>query len=464
MDRKACELTFYGAAQTVTGSRHLLRTGGRTVLIDCGMFQGARELRDLNWQRFPVDPSSIDAVILTHAHLDHCGWLPRLVAEGYSGPVFCTRGTAAVARISLPDSGRLQEEEARYYNRKGLSRHATALPLYTERQAFEALKHLKSFRYYEFVDLPGGATFRFLPAGHILGSAFVELYFESGERILFSGDLGRRDRPILIDPATVDWAEYLVLESTYGDRNHPSEDPETVLERILSDALKHGRCVLVPSFAIGRTQEVLYHIRKLQDDGRVGRIPVFVDSPMATSATLLYLESPDDQDDEMRLQLSERENPLRPDRLEFVRDVNQSKAINAMQGPMVVISGSGMCNGGRITHHLLNRLPDPSTIVLFTGYQAEGTLGREILDGAPEVVIHKRPVTVRAQIEQLSSLSAHADQSEILQWLANFKEPPRATFLVHGEPQAQEILQARIEGEFGWKVHIPRHGETVPLL
>lgn len=463
MDRDACELTFWGAAQTVTGSRHLLRTGGRTILIDCGMFQGSRELRDLNWGRFPVDPASLDAVILTHAHLDHCGWLPRLVAEGYQGPVYCTRGTAAVARISLPDSGRLQEEEARYYNRNALSRHGTALPLYTERQAFEALKHLKSFRYYEFVDLPGGATFRFLPAGHILGSAFVEVYFESGERILFSGDLGRRDRPILIDPATVDWAEFLVLESTYGDRNHPNEAPETVLERILGAALAHGRCVVVPSFAIGRTQEVLYHIRKLQGDGRIGRIPVFVDSPMATSATLLYLGSPDDQDDEMRLQLSERENPLRPENLEFVRDVNQSKAINALRGPMVVISGSGMCNGGRITHHLLNRLPDPSTIVLFTGYQAEGTLGREILDGAPEVVIHKRPVPVRAQIEQLSSLSAHADQSEILEWLSNFKEPPRTTFLVHGEPQSQEILQSRIEAELGWKVHIPKHGETVPL-
>lgn len=463
MGTAECELKFCGAAETVTGSRHLLRLGHRTILVDCGMFQGPRELRDLNWQPFPVDPRTIDVVVLTHAHLDHCGWLPRLVAEGYAGPVYCTRGTAAVARISLPDSGRLQEEEARYYNRKNLSRHGTALPLYTERQAFEALKHLKSFRYYEFVDLPGGATFRFLPAGHILGSAFVELYLESGERILFSGDLGRRDRPILIDPATVDWAEYLVLESTYGDRNHSSEDPEAVLERLLSDALDNGRCVLIPSFAIGRTQEVLYHIRKLQADGRIGRIPVYVDSPMATSATLLYLESPDDQDEEMRLQLSERENPLRPDHLEFVRDVNQSKAINAMQGPMVVISGSGMCNGGRITHHLLNRLPDPSTIVLFTGYQAEGTLGREILEGAPEVTIHKRPVPVRAQIEQLSSLSAHADQTEILEWLSHFKEPPKTTFLVHGEPKPQEVLQGRIEAELGWRVHIPKHGEAVTL-
>lgn len=456
-------LSFHGAAETVTGSRHIIRHGKHTFLVDCGMFQGGRQLKDLNWQEFPVPPNEIDAILITHAHLDHLGYLPRLVAEGYRGPVYCTKGTSAIARISLPDSGRLQEEEARYYNRKGLSRHGVALPLYTERDAYESLKQLKSTRYFDFVELPGKATFRFLPAGHILGSGFVEFYAENGERILFSGDLGRYDRPIIKDPTVVEWAEYLVLESTYGDRLHAEEDPADVLERVLNDAMHNGRCVLVPSFAIGRTQELLYTIHELQEARRIGRIPVFVDSPMATSTTLVYYENDEDHDAEMKLELAENDNPLKPENMQFVRDTNQSKAINSMRGPMVVISGSGMCNGGRITHHLLNRLPDPDTVVLFTGYQAEGTLGRQIVDGDPEVFIHKKPVQVRAQIEKISSLSAHADQNEIMTWLKHFKAPPKTTFLVHGEPEPQAVLRERIETELGWKVAIPKMSESFDL-
>jgi metallo-beta-lactamase family protein len=454
---------FHGAAEIVTGSRHLLNLGGKNILVDCGLFQGRREHRELNWQPFPIDPSTIDAVIITHAHTDHIGWLPRLVQEGYKGPIYATPSTIGIARISLPDSGRLQEEDARYRNKKGFTRHQPALPLYTEADAYTCLKQFKSVRYYEFVDLPGGATYRFLPAGHILGSAFVEAYLENGERVLFSGDLGRYDQPIIVDPVEVEWAEYLVIESTYGDRLHSHEDPALIIEGVINDAMRDGSCVLVPSFAIGRTQELLYVIRQLQDQKRIGRIPVFVDSPMATEATLLYVEHTEDHDKEMKLLLDEKHDPLRPAVFQFVRDSNQSKAINSQSGPMVVIAGSGMCNGGRILHHLQHRLGDPNTIVLFTGYQAEGTLGRSILEGEPIVEVFGQGVQVRARVEQLTSLSAHADQAEIMTWLSKFKMPPKKTFIVHGEPQAQGILREKIEAELRWDVEIPKMGETFRL-
>jgi metallo-beta-lactamase family protein len=454
---------FHGAAETVTGSRHLLNLNGKLILIDCGLFQGHRELRELNWQPFPVDPASLDAVIVTHAHTDHIGWLPRLVSEGYKGPIYATPSTIGISRISLPDSGRLQEEEARFRNKKGLTRHAPALPLYTESDAYACLKQFKPARYYEFVDLPAGATYRFLPAGHILGSAFVELYMENGERILFSGDLGRYDQPIIVDPVDVEWAEYVVVESTYGDRMHPAEDPAAILERILNDAMRHGLCVLVPSFAIGRTQELLYVIRQLQDQGRAPRIPVYVDSPMASAATLLYVEHTEDHDKEMKMLLDEHHDPLRPALLQFVRDRNQSQAINSQSGPMVVIAGSGMCNGGRVVHHLLHRLGREDTILLFTGYQAEGTLGRKICDGEPVVEILGQEVQIEARVEKLSSLSAHADQGEIMRWLSHFKSAPRQTFIVHGEPQAQGILSEKIRSELEWDVVIPKQGQVFSL-
>ncbi len=454
---------FYGAAETVTGSRHLLNLGGKRVLVDCGLFQGSGELKNLNWQEFPVDPSEIDAVIITHAHTDHIGYLPKLVRDGYRGPIYATPSTAAVCRISLPDSGRLQEEDARYRNKKNLTHHAPALPLYTEGDAYACLKQFKPVHYWEFKDLPEGATFRFMPAGHILGSAFVELYFDNGERILMSGDLGRYNQPIIVDPVDVEYAEYLVVESTYGDRLHPKEDPAEIIEKIIIDAHHSGSCILVPSFAIGRTQELLYILRQLQDGGRIPRIPIYVDSPMATSTTLLYHDHTEDHDEDMKLKMTQDHDPLRPSNLQFVKDRAQSQAINSQSGPMLVISGSGMCSGGRITHHLLHRLADPNTIVLFTGYQAEGTLGRRIIDGEPVVRILKEEVAVNARVEKLSSLSAHADQGEIMHWLGKFKSPPRKTFVVHGEPQAQGILREKIETELGWDVVIPKHGEEFPL-
>ncbi len=456
-------IQFCGAAETVTGSRHLLSLNGKRVLVDCGLFQGSRELKERNWQPFPVAPQSLDAVAVTHAHTDHIGWLPRLVRDGYSGPIYATPATIGLARISLPDSGRLQEEDARHRNKRGDSRHQPALPLYTEKNAYACLKLFRPVPYMRLTELPGGASFRFLPAGHILGSAFAEVYFESGERIMMGGDLGRYDTPIILDPTPVDFAEYLVIESTYGDRLHAQEDPEEMLAGILSDAWRDGSAVLVPSFSIGRTQELLYHIKKLQDSGRAQRIPIFVDSPMATSATVLYLQQAEEHDEETKIAFAAHDNPIEPHGLTFVRDSEDSKALNTREGPMVVLSGSGMCEGGRILHHLKQRLHRPKTIVVFTGYQAAGSRGRRILEREPEVRIFGEIVPVRARIEKLNSLSAHADQAEMLRWLSNFKSAPKRSFIVHGEPPAQEALRAKIEEKLGWPCAIPKHLEAFDL-
>lgn len=456
-------IQFCGAARTVTGSRHLIRFENKTILVDCGLFQGPRDIRERNWQPFPIAPSEIDAVVLTHAHMDHIGYLPKLVREGYRGPIFATRATVGLSRISLPDSGRLQEEEARYRNRHGLTRHRPAEALYTEKDAYACLKQFEAVHYHQFHDLPGGATWRYLPAGHILGSAFAELYFPNGERVLMSGDLGRYDTPILKDPATCEFAEYLVIESTYGNRVHSDEDTEAKLADLIQDAYQRSAALLVPSFAIGRTQELLYYLKNLQRANRIPRMPIFVDSPMATSTTLIYAQEEAEHDKETRIAFDAHDDPMSPEGLEFVRDREASKALNVRKGPMIIISGSGMANGGRIVHHLAQRLDEPDTTVLFTGYQAEGTLGRQILEKEPEVFIMGRPVAVRARIEKLNSLSAHADQPEMMRWLGGFKTPPKRTFIVHGEPDAQDALRAKIEAELGWKVAIPNHLEEFEL-
>lgn len=458
----AQSISFFGAAETVTGSRHLLQLNGKKILVDCGIFQGSHDLKQRNWQPFPIPPSEIDAVVVTHAHLDHIGWLPRLVKEGYRGPIYSTKATLDLSRISLPDSGRLQEEDARYANKRGTS-HGVALPLYTEKEAFDCLKQFQAVHYHEFHPLPGGATWQFMPAGHIMGSAFAEIYFENGERILMSGDLGRYNTPIIKDPTVVEYAEYLTIESTYGDRIHSAEDPLLKLESVLNEVAASGGALLVPSFAIGRTQELLYYLSKLQHENRMPRIPIFIDSPMATSVTDVYFRSDDEHDKETTDLIKNCEHPLEPKLLTYVRDREQSKALNSQHGPMVIIAGSGMANGGRITYHLAHRLPNPSTVVLFTGYQAEGTLGRRLLEGAPEVRIHQADIMVRARIDRVNALSAHADQGEIMRWLEGFKAPPKKTFIVHGEPPAQAALQAQIKLKLGWETEIPHQGQTFEL-
>lgn len=460
--RMAQSIKFLGAAETVTGSRHLLTLNDKHVLVDCGLFQGTRELKDRNWQPFPIHPSEIDCIVLTHAHLDHVGYVPKLVRDGFRGAIYCTKATLGLSRISLPDSGRIQEEDARRANRHG-SKHQPALPLYTEDDAYNCLKQFRTLKYEQLQSLPGGAQFRFYPAGHILGSAFAEIFFDNGERILMGGDLGRYDTPIIKDPTTIESAEYLVLESTYGDRLHAHENVMERLEVILNDAMRTGGAILTPSFSIGRTQELMYYLHELQAAGRMPRIPVFIDSPMAVSATELYRHATEEFDDEMEKAVEMKQSPLEPEHVQFVRDQEMSKALNAQRGPLMIIAGSGMATGGRILHHFVHRLSDPTTIVLFTGFQAQGTLGRRLIEGASEVRIFGQEVEVKARVDKLNSLSAHADQGEILKWLHGFKTPPRETFIVHGEPPAQAALQAKITEELGWKTVIPKWCEEFDL-
>jgi metallo-beta-lactamase family protein len=452
-------ITFHGAAETVTGSRHLIEHNGKRILVDCGLFQGSSELSARNYQPFPVDPDTIDAIVLTHGHTDHIGYLPCLVKQGYRGPIYATAATIGICKISLPDSGRIQEEEARHRAKHGDDRPA----LYTEQDAYAALKLMKRWSYDEMHDLPGGMKVRYSPAGHIIGSAFAEFFFDNGERINMSGDLGRYNTPIIKDPTVCEYADYLTIESTYGDRLHPTEDTGAHLGDILREAYRNSSVVLVPSFAIGRTQELLYNIHQLQDAGNCPRVPIFIDSPMAVSTTDLYRAAYEEHDDEMKREHNIGHAPLEPENVTFVRDRELSKELNSRHGPMMIIAGSGMCNGGRILHHLMHRLDDPTTVVLFTGYQAQGTMGRRLLEGIDMVRMFGREINVQARVEKLNALSAHADQGEMMRWLGGFKAQPKKTFIVHGEPPAQAALQAKIKADLGWETIIPKWGESFEL-
>jgi metallo-beta-lactamase family protein len=456
-------LTFLGAAGTVTGSRFLLEHEGARVLIDCGMFQGTRELRDRNWAPSPIDLKRLDAIIITHAHIDHAGGLPRLVREGYRGPVFCTGGTRDLLGLLLPDSARIQEEEARFANKEGYSKHAPALPLYSEEDALHALDLLETFGYGRTRAVAPGLRLTFHDAGHILGSASCELELEgTGQRIVFSGDVGRYGAPILEDPARLAEATTLILESTYGDRSHGAEDPAAGLAAAVDQAVRRKGMLVIPAFAVGRTQELLYRLGLLERDGRIPTLPVFVDSPMACDATPIYLAHAHEHDMEFRGLLAAGKTPLATARTRFVTSVQESKSLNAIPGPGIIISASGMATGGRILHHLKHRLPRPESTVLFVGYQARGTRGRRLLDGEEQVKIHGQFVPVRAHIAQLSGFSAHADQGELLRWLDGFRQPPRQTLLVHGEPPALEALRSRL-AQRGWPVAVPGHLEPVTI-
>ncbi|WP_207480114.1 MBL fold metallo-hydrolase RNA specificity domain-containing protein [Arenibaculum pallidiluteum] len=437
------DLTSLGGAGTVTGSKHLLDSGGHRLLVDCGLFQGLKNLRERNWGPFPIDPGHIDAVVLTHAHLDHSGYLPKLVREGYRGRIYASRATRDLAGIILRDSGHLQEKDAEYANRKGFSKHHPALPLYGVREAELALERFSPVEMHAETDLPGGARLKLRPAGHILGAASAEIRWQ-GTTLVFSGDLGRYGDEVMLDPEPVAEADYVIIESTYGDRVHGDRDAAEAIGSAVERTVARGGTVVIPTFAVGRAQSLLHTLWKLRQAGRLRRVPIYVDSPMAISAGEL-------------LRVHRDEHRLPPavcaavsETASYVREAAQSKALSASPVPKVILSASGMATDGRVLHHLKAFAPDPKNMILFSGFQAEGTRGRDMLRGAREVKIHGQWIPIRAEIADLPMLSAHADSDELVRWLSGFRRPPRRVFVVHGEPSASEALQARIVRELGW--------------
>jgi metallo-beta-lactamase family protein len=456
-------LTFLGAAGgTVTGSKHLLEYGAARLLLDCGLFQGLKELRARNWAPPPLDPESLGAVLLSHAHVDHSGYLPRLVKDGFGGPIYCTEGTAALLEIMLPDAAHLQEEEAAFANRHRTSRHDPALPLFTARDAERVLRQVRRIRFDASFGPVPGVEARFTPAGHILGAAVVHCAL-GGRRVVFSGDLGRYGVPIMVDPAPVAEADVLLLESTYGDRIHGDADPAAELERSVHRAVAQRGWLLIPAFAVGRAQQVLYDLRRLEEAGRIPSLPVYLDSPMAIQATVAYASHPLEHDVEMAAVEAAGGRPFAPRRLLLARTVEESKRLDSVDGPGIIVAGSGMATGGRILHHFKRLLPDPRTTVLFVGYQAAETRGRLLQDGAKHVKMLGVVVPVRAEVRATDAYSAHADRGEILRWLRGFERPPDMTYVVHGEAPAATALRDAIATELGWKAAVAEDGQRVGL-
>lgn len=456
-------LSFWGAAGTVTGSKYLIESDRARVLIDCGLFQGLKELRLRNWEEPPFNAAAVNAVIITHAHIDHTGYLPRFVRHGFRGPVYCSRGTADLMRILLPDSARLQEEDADYRNRHKITKHLPALPLYTEEDARQALSLLQIVRNNgEPVQIAKGITAEFHIAGHILGSSQVLVRTENSS-ILFSGDLGKYDQPIIPDPGAPPAADYVVVESTYGDRLHDVEHPKAALERIIKNAAEHGSAVLIPAFAVGRAQEILYFIRELEDEKRIPILPVCLDSPMAAAATRAYAARTEEQDEDYALALKKNPTPLRTHSMLACSTRDESKRVNKMEGARVIVAASGMMNGGRILHHALRLLPDENATVVFVGYQAAGTLGRRVADGEKQVKVLGQWVAVRCKTEKVGGFSAHADWKEVIRWLEGMPSPPKRVFITHGEPEAAQAMAARIRERFGWEIEVPAYGQKFEI-
>ncbi|GIL06433.1 MAG: MBL fold hydrolase [Betaproteobacteria bacterium] len=450
------QLTFLGATGTVTGSKYLVRAAGRTVLVDCGLFQGLKQLRLRNWAQLPVDAASIDAVVLTHAHLDHSGYLPLLVRNGFRGKVYGTRATRDLCGVLLPDSARLQEEEAEHANRHGYSKHQPALPLYTVGDAARALERLEPIDFDARIEVAPGIAATLMPAGHMLGAALVQLEAD-GRSVLFSGDLGRNDDPIMRPPRPAPRADYVVVESTYGDRRRSRADPQRALADVLSRTFARGGIVVVPSFAVGRAQALLYLIHLAKQAGAIPDVPVYLDSPMAVDATEIYCAH-------------RAEHRLTPDQCgkmcdtaRIVRSPEESRWLDSRRMPMVIIAGSGMAAGGRVVHHIKALGPDARNTILFTGYQAAGTRGAAMVGGASSVKIHGAYVTLHAEIALLDMLSAHADRDEILDWLGGLEQPPRRVFVTHGEPVAADALRLAIQERFGWPCDVPDYRDSVTL-
>ena len=459
------KLTFHGAAGTVTGSKYLVETDRRKILVDCGVFQGMRELRLLNWSAPPVDPKVLDNIVLTHAHIDHIGYLPRLVSQGYDRPVFATPPTVDLAGISLLDSAELQEEDAAWRNKKKLTRHEKALPLFTVDDARRAMQLLRPVPFDVWVDIGDGLRFRFRRVGHILGAASVEVDVRgNGERklVFFSGDIGRYGNPLTIDPAEPPEMDYLVCESTYGGRLHQPEDPRAVLIDLVNDVVNREAMLLIPAFAVGRTQQIVYLVNELIRYGLVPRIDIHIDSPMAVLATDVYIKYQSYHGVDVS-KLGGEGCTLGSSNVFVHRKRESSKQLNELQGPAIIISSSGMLTGGRIMHHLMQRLPDPRTTVALVGFMAAGTRGRQLAEGAKEISIHKQLFKVNAQVVHLNGLSGHADFYEILHWLEPVVRAPRRVFITHGEPEQSQAMAQHLKKERGWECHIPQLGETVEL-
>ena len=460
------KITFLGAAGTVTGSKYLIESGGKKLLVDCGLFQGGSDLTQRNWNKLPLDAATIDWVVVTHAHIDHTGYLPKLVSAGYRGPIYCDAATHELCQLLLLDSAHLQEEDAKFAAKKKYSSHANPLPLYTTPDAQAALNQFKEIpRSDSFVISPEFSV-RTHDAGHILGSCWLELTItENGKQmvIVFSGDVGRYDQPILNDPTPPSRADFLLCESTYGDRDHPSGSVADALAEAINRVAKRGGAVVIPSFAVGRTQTLMYYLRQLDEAKRIPKLPIYVDSPMAINVTDIYARHHEDHD----LDFTKREqdpggDPLNLRDVHMTRTVDDSKAINKVAS-CVIISASGMATGGRILHHLVQRLPDARNAVLLVGYQGDGTNGRALQDGAQFLRIHGQEVQVKAEVVTIDQLSAHAGRSELLRWLSGFSAAPRRTFLVHGEPVALESLQAAITQRMQWPVTVPAYLQSFDL-
>lgn len=463
-------ITFYGGVGTVTGSKYLLENNGRRILVDCGLFQGFAELRQRNWDDPPFDPASIDAVIITHAHIDHTGYLPRLVKLGFNGPVYTSRASADLLKILLPDSGRLQEEEADFRNRHQLTSHAPALPLYDEKDARDALKLLQPVANDgKNVEVIEGIQASFMVAGHIMGASLVLVEMANarpdGEsiRFLFSGDLGHYDQPIVKDPAPPPACDYLMCESTYGNRLHGDVSTADQMTRIVNEAVSRNGPILIPAFAVGRTQEVLYLIRELEEEKRIPVLPVIVDSPMAAQATQVYNRWHEEHDEEYASILARKQHPLRTTAMTTASSRDESKRLNDMRGPRIIISASGMMTGGRVLHHAVRMLPMENATVVFVGYQAAGTTGRKIQDGERLVKIMKTMVDVNCRVEKIEGFSAHADWKAVIRWLEGLPNTPKTVFTTHGEPEAAEAMAGHIRERFGWNVIVPEYQESVEL-
>jgi metallo-beta-lactamase family protein len=475
-------IQFLGAAGTVTGSKHLINTSGdlsgkngTQVLVDCGLFQGQKEWRERNWQNLPVAAADIEHVILTHAHLDHCGWIPRLVKNGFRGPIYATQATIDLCGILLPDSGHLQEEDAAFNNRHKTSRHDPALPLYTEAEALACLANFKPVNFGETKQLSPELSFRFVHAAHILGSSMAEITLTlAGSarpiRLLFTGDIGRvhdqdvaPGKVVYSGPQSGESADILVMESTYGNRTHPTDDPRPELADLIRKTVARGGSVVVPSFAVERTQKFVFMLKELMESGQAPRVPVYCDSPMAIKAVEVFLKHTEEYSDATKQLIKRYGSPLKWQGFTFAQTAEESKRINEVKSPCIIISSSGMVTGGRIQHHLAQRLPDPKNTVIFIGFQSPGTRGFTIKSGATEVKMLGQTVPIRAQVAALEQFSDHADTPELLEWLHTFTNKPAATYLVHGEPAAASQLRDAMTKELGWNVQVARWMEKVEI-